>query len=310
MACEMKLDDLDLNDLLGFTRVIDAGGYSDAARKLAVPKSSLSRRVIRLEAALGVRLLHRTSRAFAPTEAGRELHIRATQALALLSAAAQAAVTGSEVPRGTVRLGAPPGVGAELLPGLITSFITLYPDTRVVVDLALPQIDLVEAGLDLAIRPGPLRDSSLTRRKLQDMPFKLFASPAFFAGSRPPRTIDELSRTRCVLFGSRRDRARWVLYRDHSRVEVTVRGAIASDDLSFVRRATVAGAGVALLPEIVGARLTVSGALLRVLPDYQAPQNPLYLVYPTVPQLPLKVAKLRDHLLEHFVPSTRTAEID
>jgi DNA-binding transcriptional LysR family regulator len=306
----MRLDDLDLNDVLGFVRVVDAGGYSGAARKLGVPKSSLSRRVARLESALGARLLHRTSRAFALTDGGRELHARAAHALGLLGDAAQAAVSGSEVPRGTVHLGAPPGVGAELLPPLIAAFVSRYPQARVVVELALPHGDLIEAGLDLAIRPGPLRDSSLARRKLQDMPFKLFAAPACFMGARPPRTLEELMTVRCILFGPRRDRARWTLHGDRGRAEITVHGAVSSDDISFVRRAAVAGAGVALLPEIVGERLVLTGALIRVLPEYRVPQHPLYLVYPAGPQLPLVVAKLRDHLLERFVSSTETATVD
>ena len=306
----MDLEKIDLNDVLAYVRVVDAGGFSHAARLLSQPKSSLSRRVARLESTLHVQLLHRTSRVFTLTDVGRALHEQATRSLALLGEATQAIEADSEVPRGTVRIGAPPGVGAELLPALIASFVARYPEVRVQVELGTQATDLVAAGFDMAIAAGPLRDSALACRKLQDMPFKLFASPAYVSRAGSPRTVDDLAKHSCILFNSRRASARWVLHSRRGRVEVDVRGAVASDDISFIRRVTLAGAGIAMLPDIVGALLLDTGALIRVLPNFHSPQHPLYLVFPSGPQLPLRVSKLRDHLLEEFTPRVRTARLD
>ncbi len=306
----MKLEQMDLNDILGFVRVVDAASFSEAARRMGVPKSLLSRRVARLESAIGVQLLRRTSRHFSLTEVGREVHERATRSFAMLSEAANAASAASDAPRGTVRMGAPPGVGSELLPGLIASFVARYPEVHVVVELLPPDVDLTTAGLDLALRPGPLKDSSLHRRKLQEMEFRMFAAPAYFAGQRAPRTIKELADHRFVLFATRRPKVRWTLHGPRGPVVVQARGGLASNDISFVRRAALAGAGIALLPDIVGERLVRVGALQRVLPEYCCPQNPLYLVYPAQPQLPPRVAALRDHLLEHFGPHTGATQLE
>jgi DNA-binding transcriptional LysR family regulator len=306
----MELEKIDLNDVLGFVRVVESASFSSASRKMGVPKSSLSRRVARLEAALATRLLHRTSRSLSLTEVGRELYERATASLRLLGEATLAASEGSELPRGTVRVSAPSDVGAEVLPALVASFVARYPDVRVEVEVAAPMTDLVEGGYDLAIRGGRQHDSSLTIRKLQEMKFRLFAAPAYLGRTRVPRKVDDLAKLACILFRTRRGKSRWVLHGKRGQVEVDVTGAIAADDLAFIRRAAIAGAGVALLPEIVGEQMVESGALVRVLPDYHATGNALYLVYPAAKQMPLKVAKFRDHLLQHFAPSKLAARAE
>ncbi|HXV92662.1 MAG TPA: substrate binding domain-containing protein, partial [Pseudonocardia sp.] len=251
------------------------------------------------------RLLHRTTRSLALTEAGRAYHGRVAAALAELGDAAAAAVEAREVPRGTVRLSTPPDVGAEVLPALIAAFVARYPEVRVEIELSADPRDLVEGGYDLALRGGRPRGPSLTAHKLQDNAFRLYAAPAYLARAGVPGGPGDLAGHTCVLFRPWGGRCRWRLRRDGDglggeRVEVSVTGPVAANDLSFVRRAAVAGAGIALLPELVGAAAVRGGGLEGVLPELSADGLPLYLVHPAARHLPLAVRALRDHLLEHF----------
>ena len=298
------LDTLDLDDVAVFVRVVDSGGFTAAARTLRAPKSSVSRQVKRLEQRLGTQLLHRNTRAIALTDAGRDFHRRVAVALAEVGDAVTAVVDAREVPRGVVRFTAPPDLGAEVLPGLLASFTARHPLVRVEVDL-LPQTpDLVEAGYDLALRVGRPPGHGLTTGRLQDMSFRLYAAPGYLAATgRALDTVEQLAEHDCVLFRAERGQTRWRLRRrppGDGTVEVTVHGRLTGNDMSFVRRAAIAGAGIALLPRLVGESAVATGELVPVLPGYETASFPLYLAYPATPHVPLAVRALRDHLLAEF----------
>ncbi|MEU5695287.1 LysR family transcriptional regulator [Actinosynnema sp. NPDC020468] len=299
----MAVPDVQLDDVAVFVRVVDAGGFTAAAEALRVPKSTVSRRVARLERRLGTRLLNRTTRAVTPTEAGRAFYARASAALAELHDAASAAFDEREVPRGTVRLVAPPDVGSEVLPGLLAAFVEEHPRVRVEVTLLVDPPDLVESGLDVGLRVGAPRHPALAAVQLQDMGFGLFASPSCVERDGVPESPAELADRPCVVFRPDRGRGRWRLYREGDpagAVDVVVGGPLAADDITFVRRAAVAGAGVALLPRLVGEIAVREGLLRAVLPEYRTDGWPLFLVSPASPHVPLKVRVLRDFLVEHF----------
>lgn len=287
-----------------FVQVVDSGGFTAAARALRAPKSSVSRQVKRLEQRLGTQLLHRSTRAITLTDAGRTFHRRVAAALAEVGDAVSAAVDAREVPRGVIRFTAPTDVGAEVLPALLTDFVNEHPLVRVEVDLLAHAPDLVEAGYDLAIRVGQTPEHGLATSKLQDMAFRLFASPRYLAGpAGTPTTVEQLADHSCILFRAERGRARWRLHRHPhggDAAEVTVGGQLTVNDMSFVRRAAVAGAGIALLPRLVGDYAVAAGELIPVLPDYETTSFPLFLAYPSAPHVPLAVRALRDHLLAEF----------
>ncbi|MBB4963438.1 LysR family transcriptional regulator [Saccharothrix violaceirubra] len=283
----------ELGDVAVFVRVVEAGSFSAAARVLWMPKSSVSRRVARLENRLGVRLLHRTTRSLALTDAGRAYHARVSVALAELDSAAGAAADSREAPRGVVRLAAPPDVGAEVLPELLAAFLARYPEVRVEVALS-PSADLVEGGFDLALRGGA---GGRGATRLQDTRFRLFASPVYLARKGNPQRPAELEGHLCLRFG---DVDRWLLHGPRGEVSVAVTGPLAADDLSFVRRAAVAGAGIALLPEPSVAPAVRAGLLVPLLPDHHAEGRPLHLVVPSDRHLPSRVAVLRDYLVANF----------
>ncbi len=301
----VALDDLDLDDVAAFVQIVDCGGITAAATAMRLPKSSVSRRLARLERRLGTRLLHRTTRTVTPTDAGRLFHARVSAALAEVRDAAGAAFDARETPRGTVRFSAPPDLGVEVLPRLVAAFVAEHPEVRIELDLsALPPASGAPPA-DLVLRAGPPVERGTAAVRLQDMAFRVYASAAYLERAGTPGSGEELARHDCVLHRADGGRARWVLHHRGGpeagpTVDVVVRGPIATDDLTFVRRAAVAGAGLALLPRLVGEAAVRDGRLRAVLPDHETASAPLFLTHPAGPHVPLAVRALRDHLLRRF----------
>ncbi len=289
------MDDLNLNDIVTFVRVVEAGSLSAAAERLKMSKSSVSRRIAQIEARLGVRLLQRTSRAVALTGAGRTYFDRVSVGLADILDASSAA--SDSACRGVVRLSAPVEIGVEVLPDLSQRFLDLYPDISLDLRLSADPPDLLGHSLDLAVVGGPQPDSSNVIRKLRDTDFRLYASPAYLARAGLPQRPEQLADHACILWFDRRS---WELTGPAGTVEVAVHGRVTSNSLVFARQAAIAGAGIALLPEIPGALAVRRGLLRPVLPALAMTGSPLYLIYPSTRHLPLRVKLLRDFILEHF----------
>lgn len=288
---------MDLNRIAVFERVVEAGSFSAAARGLGVRKSSVSRSVAALEAELGIRLLQRTTRRLALTDAGRAYHERTRDALAALLEAQQAAASRGVEPRGLVRLTAPIGF-AEAIAPIVAAFLRAHPAVRVDASLTARQVDLVKEGFDLAVRGGVLRDSSLLARKLADSEFGLYAAPAYLESAGRPRRLADLARHACVLYRTAGDTARWRLAGSHGEEEVTVHGRVSTDEFDFVVKAVEAGLGVALGPADVFLPSVRSGAAVRVLPALAQRTAPVHLVWPSRRFEPVAVALLRDALFD------------
>lgn len=291
-----------LGDLDMFVRVVERRSMTGAARELGVPKSTVSRAVMRLEDALGARLFRRSSRALSLTEAGRALFDEAQPHIVALRGARDAVAAVTEAPSGPIRLTAPPDIALDVLAPLLVEFVERYPEVRVDVHPTSRTVDLVEEGFDVAIRAGKLRDAHLVARKLGDATLALFAAPSYLARRGTPRTVAELESHDFVLFRPKRGCVEVELVAEGPRPErasVEVRGRIATDDMSFARAAVLAGAGIGLLPGFLAARSVVAGELVRVLPRYCAPrEGALYLVHASGRHLPRKIAVLRDFLVE------------
>ncbi|MFO0553554.1 MAG: LysR family transcriptional regulator [Polyangiaceae bacterium] len=292
---------MDLGDVEAFVAVVDASSFTAAAARLRAPKSALSRRVARLEEALGARLLQRTTRSLALTEAGASYHASATQALGQLREAAAVVSERSEEPSGTVRITMPVDTGAVTAIDVLTQFVREYPKVNVEVDLSARIVDLVAEGYDLALRAGPLRDSSLVARKLGDTVAILAASPEYVARRGMPQRPADLINHDCVLFRATRGESRWRLHGPDGREEeVNVQGRLSGSDFSFIRAAALHGAGIALLPSPAALLDMNCGRLVRVLPDYSGFSSPFHLVYPSARFMPLRVAVLRDFILKNL----------
>jgi DNA-binding transcriptional LysR family regulator len=291
---------LDLNDLAVFVRVVDRGGFASAARELGVPTSTVSRTVRRLEEIVGSRLLHRTTRSVRPTAEGRELFANVAGAVGTLQTAARGLEPVSRRPKGKLRVTAPNDVGSTFLADIVAEFADRHPLVQVELILTNRTLNLVDEGIDLAIRAGPLADSSLVARKVGDLEAALCASPRYVEKHGTPETLGDLADHRLVVFRAKDLETTWTLRGPEGDEEVRVRGRVGGDDFMFVRAIILAGGGIGLLPRIVSAQDEQDGRLVRVLPQYEMQSGPLHVVYPSGQNLPARVTAFRDFVLEAY----------
>lgn len=289
---------MDLNRVVSFVRVVEAGSFTGAAAALGLQKSSVSRSVAGLEASLGIRLLQRTTRRLALTEAGRAYFDRAKEALAGLEEAEHSVSALGAEPRGLVRVTAPADLARDL--AVVTAaFLQSHPAVRVDAVLTARHVDLVKEGFDLAVRAGALTDSSLLARRLGEFEFGLFASAAYLDAAGRPRRLADLERHECVLYRAGSGAARWRLSGPRGEEEVvSVSGRIDTDELAFTRAMALAGFGVAFLPAAYVAPFVATGELERVLPRYAQRSSPVHVVWPSRRFEPAAVSLYRDALVE------------
>lgn len=277
-----------------FARVAQCGSFTAAARLLALPKSTVSRRVAELERQLGVQLLQRTTRRLALTDVGRTFQQHCARVLAEVEDAERAVSELRSEPRGLLRVTAP--LTFEFLGGPVAEYLAAYPEVTVDLVCADRVVDLVQEGFDVAIRAGKLRDSSLIARSLGSMRSRLVASPAYVAARGKPKTPGALADHACLVFGAGTVRGAWQLERERERVEVAVRPRLVVNDFALMQEATLAGLGIALLPDVRSAELVERGQLVPVLPRWTSPEVPLHAVYPSARHLSPKVKAFVDHL--------------
>lgn len=292
---------MDLNRVSAFVRVVQDGSFTAAARALGLPKSSISRSVAQLEHDLGIRLLHRTTRQIRLTDAGAAYFERVSRALVDIGEATTAASDTQSELSGAVRITAPVDIGIWSLASIIGRFVRKHPRIRVEVSLTGRVVDLVAEGFDLAVRAGPLRDSSLVARRVGELQSVAYASPSYLARRGVPQELKDLVDHDCVLFRSTSGTATWELrHTDGTVASVDVSGLVASDDLSFVRKAVLAGSGVGVLPTFLCGRAEATGKLVRVLGDWSLNGAVLHVAYPSARFVPQRVVVLREHLLSEL----------
>lgn len=289
-----------LDEIAVFVHVVKAGSFTAAARQRGVPKSTLSRAVTRLEEAMRAPLLRRSSRTLALTDAGRAFFDRAAPHIAGIADAAESALSREDQPHGVLRITAPVDLGEAILADLLVRFLARYPMIRVEVDLSSRRVNLLEEGIDVALRAAPkLDDAALVARKLGGTGAQLFASPAYLARRGAPATPEELVDHECVLFRPEDGKNEWLLEGPSGPTRVVVTGRIGGGDFAFLRAALRTGAGIGLLPAFSAARDLAEGHLVRVLPGWSRAAGTLYVVYPVSRHVPKKVIAFRDFVLDH-----------
>ncbi|ANK86204.1 LysR family transcriptional regulator protein [Rhizobium sp. N1314] len=271
---------LDLNDIVVFARVVEAGSFTAAARLLAMPKTTVSRRIAALEREVGVRLLQRTTRSLRLTHAGRLYYEESSEALRTLEQANLRLAEARAEPAGTIRISAPVGFGDHFLAAAIVDFLAAYPKTKVELRLTDDRLNLIENGIDLAFRTGILEDSTLIARKLGSAYRILCASPDYLARCGTPGRPADLTGHDCVIAGPSAANVPWVLESADIREIVTVSGRFAANEMQAVMAAAIAGYGIAQLPHGLAEACIADGRLRRVLDDYTTPTGGLHVVYP------------------------------
>jgi DNA-binding transcriptional LysR family regulator len=289
---------MDLNQISIFAQVVEAQSFTAAGKTLRMPKSSVSRAVAKLEAELGVVLLQRTTRSLTLTDAGQRYLARAREALQLLNEARDEARENDAEPRGTVRLTVAPDPSGRTMLEPLSRFLRLHPGIHVELLVSARRVDLVEEGVDLAVRAGKADDSSLVGKRVGGVADWLVATPGYLAERGTPRKLSDLARHDCVLFRGARGTERWTLTGKNGEESVVVRGPVNVDDMPFVHNFALEGLGIALLPELLVEPRIVAGELVRVLPQYRRLGSSLYIVHPATRRLPRRVALLRDFLFD------------
>ena len=279
---------MDLNETAVFVRVVQAGSFSAAARQLGLPTSTVSTRVARLERRLGVTLLQRTTRRLHLTDLG-ELYFRHAEAGLANLLDAEAALTESVgEPKGRLRVTAPADLGDRLLSGIVCRMRRACPQVALELVLTSQYVDLVGEGIDVAIRAGALKDSSLIARNVGVARWQLFASPDYLAGAPELAAPQALRHHRCLQFAPL-GRDAWTLSGPTGSVTLPMPGLVLVDDIRLVRAMAVADIGVALLPAFLCGEELKAGQLVRVLPEWQARADPIHLVYPRQRFVPPKL---------------------
>ena len=272
---------MDLNSLVAFARIVDAGSFAEAARRMKMPTSTLSRRVSDLENQLGVRLLDRSTRRLRLTDVGAELLEHAERGAQVSDAVLSIASNFGATVSGKLRLSAPPSISDSLLAPLINGFQRQYPDVRVQVLIAERSVDHIADGVDLIFRIGQLSDSVLVGRKLLSYRHQLLASPAYLKELPPIRHPQDLLKHRLLSFARWKPRDRWIFeHVDGSKNETLFFDPYLSmNDYAGLAPAILAGVGVGELPPVVLPDLPRKGSLVEVMPKWRLRTFDLWLLH-------------------------------
>lgn len=290
----------DLSRIKAFVQVFDSGGFSAAARQHGRSKALLSKYVTDLEDYLGVRLMNRTTRKLSLTEAGEAYYREASQLLQQLDELDATISDQTTAPRGLLRVSAPRNFGETTLAPAIFAFLVDHP--AVTLDLRLEDryVDLVEEGIDVALRISTMTDSSLIARKIADMRLQLVASPSLIKAHGLPKTPEDLRTLPCIVDVNLQTQANWRFIDNDKTISVHVTGPVRVNSPLAARDAALAGLGFASLPSYLSEQMVEDGRLVAVLDGYLPKGQTLQAVYPHRRHLAGKVRALIDHLVAWF----------
>jgi DNA-binding transcriptional LysR family regulator len=271
----------DLNALIVFAKVVEAKSFSEAARRLGMPISTVSRRVADLEDLLGVRLLDRSTRSLRLTELGSEVLEHAQRSAESVEAIQSIVSNRRSSVSGMLRLSAPPSISDTLLTPLVTAFQASYPDVRVQILITNRLVDHISDGVDIALRLGVLKDSSLVARKLLTYRHRLVASPDFLKNCTPPEKPQDLLAHRLITFSHWRPESSWtfVNVNDKNEETLTFQPYLSMNDFAGLTPALLAGGGIGDLPPVVEPELIRDGRLVEVMPNWRFRTFDLSLVH-------------------------------
>jgi DNA-binding transcriptional LysR family regulator len=290
-----------MNEMAIFAHVVESGGFSSAARKLGLTTSAVSRHVTRLESHLGGRLLNRTTRSLSLTELGAQVHAACLRMLSDAREIHAMAGSYSARPNGVIRVSAPVVFGQVWLAPRLPAFLARYPEVDVRLTLVDRTVDLIEEGIDLAIRIARELDPGLAARPLRTMRYVLVASPDYLARHPAPAAPADLNTHHCVHLGYGAFGDAWQFEREGVTTSVTVGARLTINNSAAILAAIEAGGGIGLIPDFTAAQALADGRVVPVLPDWTlaAPYTgAVHAVYVPGRHLALKTRVLIDFLLE------------
>jgi DNA-binding transcriptional LysR family regulator len=285
-----------------FVKIADAGNLSAAGRQLGLSLTSVSRQLIALEEVLGTTLVERTTRHLSLTESGRLYYERAKQILEEVAEMEGGLTMQTGIASGRLHVSAPSLLGRLQLAPLLPDF--LAEQTRVSIDLMLVDrpVRLADEGIDVALRVGPLEDSGLIARKLDDIQLVVCAAPDYLRRRGEPATPDDLLEHDCLGFGDVPGVAEWSFQDGAARRSLRIPTRLCANDLDTLVRAALAGAGFVRVPSWQVAHCVADGRLRIVLAAYQRPPTPLSILTLRTRLLLPKVRAFADFLQQHWMP--------
>jgi len=290
-----------LTEMEAFATVVDQGGFTDAARKMGISKSAVSKHVSSLEARLGARLLNRTTRRVSPTEIGLVYYDRARRVLNDAGEADSIVTAMQSAPSGVLRMSVATDFGVSLLSPVLDEFLTDYPDISVNMVLKNRYVELISEGFDMSIRVGEMEDSSLRARKITETTQRLIAAPRYFQAHGRPMKIDDLNEHRLLHYSNQASANVWKITAPSGEVrQVRGTGWLTVNDGQSLLNAAVKGLGIAYLPSFLYHEAMAQGLVADVIPDLPPTTLGIYAVYPPGRFTQPKVRAFIDFLVERF----------
>ena len=295
--------EFDFNELYLFVQVVKAGSFSAAGRSLNVPKTTISRKVAQLEANLGVRLLHRTTRHLRLTEVGRVYYDQCTRIFSDLEEANLMVTARQDIPHGTLRITAPSSFGTAILNRWIDEFLICHDQVTLDLILTNQYLDLLAEGIDVAFRGGPLGNSSFNTRKVCDLPYWICASPSYIDANGMPETPTDLLHHRCICFstGSAPTGYPWRFQKGQEWIEMDIPGRLLVNDVTFARQAALAGFGISYLPGTIIRDDIWKNRLVKLLSPWPMAEREVFMVYRSDRLLSPKVSAFLE-FVDHQIP--------
>jgi DNA-binding transcriptional LysR family regulator len=290
---------IDLNALSIFARVAEMLSFSEAARGLGMPISTVSRKIADLEDRLGVRLLERSTRQLRLTEIGAEV-LREAQRTAEVGEAVGAIISNrlAEI-KGSISFSAPPSIADSLLAPLLSRFQATYPDVVARIMITDRFVDHISEGVDLALRVGVLRDSALVAKPLLTYRHQLVASPDYLARTKTPKHPKDLHVHRLLTFGNAASGQRWAFRRGDETTTTIIQPVLAMNDYAGLAAALAAGAGIGELPPIVRPDLLASRKLVEVMPGWRLRTETLSMVHLSARHIARPLRAFMDFAAQH-----------
>ena len=290
-----------LTEMEAFATVVDQGGFTDAAKKLGISKSAVSKHVSALEARLGARLLNRTTRRVSPTEIGLAYYDRARRVLNDAGEADALVTSMQSAPSGLLRISVATDFGVNLLSPILGDFLREYPEITVNMVLNNRYVELISEGYDMAIRVGDLEDSSLRARKLTETAQRMIGSPTYFERYGRPQRIDDLNDHKLLHYANSASTAVWKLTAPSGeKRQVRTAGWLTVNDGQSLLNAAISGLGIAYLPSFLYADALRAGQVEEAMPDLPVEVLGIYAVYPPGRFTQPKVRAFIDFLVGRF----------
>jgi DNA-binding transcriptional LysR family regulator len=282
-----------------YIRIVESGSFSKAAAEFAITQPTATKAVAAMEQRLGARLLHRTTRGVSPTEVGALYYDRCKSIAHEIEAADNLATLMQSGVGGTLRVSTSVAFGRRVLVPLAVTYMRRHPSLTVDLGFEDRYVNMVEQGVDLAVRMGRLADSTLGSRWLGRNPWVTVAAPAYLKAHGTPKQPTDLRKHACLIYSTVQGDDRWMLTGPDGKEQVTpVRGPLRSNNLSAVLAAAREGLGIAILPCYVARESVADGSVQPILERHALPTQEIHAVFPSPKLVPGKVSAFIDHLRE------------